>query len=790
VTTSYLSWTDARLDGQWQGIRRLSLALSGTPLKATITVHLAQPPAGLKPSDLAIDGPRVPNIVSVTFDVVAMTATINLDSIGTPATYWVRLLSGGAHPLHPLFALASFQFAIDCESADCRPSEDVAPHVDRPAPPIDYATRDFTGFQQLLATHVTVRNDDWGDPAAASQEQMLSDLLAHHGDLLAYFQDRVANEAFVTTARTRHALRQHGLLLGYDVNEGVAGTTLLSFEVADDGWVPAGLPVRTETRDGDEPLFYTTQERTPVRIEHGLLTPAAWPGATTARVPAGTTRMLLWGHDLALREGQQLALHTATETFLIAIDSVLELALPGWVHAPTDPAPDPVTDPPAPVTEITWRAQQALPRDLLPWIDAAHGGDDLKIRGNLVMAVFGEPREASTHPDADGVPIRIELDDRSATLETINVGATQKYSVRALRLPESPLVWESRDGVVGPALDVEIDGLPWFLQPHLYSSRPFDRHYTIAVADDGIVWLQFGDGIHGERVIEDLPAHPHIRVRYRRGNPGNGNCPRDVLRIVEKPLDPAAVIDVQALNIISVTNAIAGTGGISSESDDAIRESIPRSLRHGPLERAVSLADYASIASSVPGVARATARALGGVFNTVMILVDPEGQADLDPDLRELVRSRIDHVRMAGREHVVAEARYVPLDIELWVCAEPGVPRHRVRERVIATLRPGTADHKGWFHPDRLSFAESVELGDVLAVVQTVPGVRSVKAKRFHRLIDPRAAVEARIVMQPTEVARLDADLSRPDNGRLEIKVVGLGGIDESDYKIAFGGTP
>ena len=792
MTATYLTWDQARLDGAWQGIRRLELALTGLPPRATLTVHLAQAATGLRAADLVIEGPRVPEITSVTF--AGTTAVIELASIGSRATYWLRLLGGGAHPLHPLFAMASFQFAIDCESADCRPTDERAPRVDGPAPPVDYATRDHDGFQELLAAHARVRHDDWGSTAPAAQEQLLVDLLAHHGDLLAYFQDRVGNEAFVATARTRHALRQHGLLLGYDVNEGVAGTTVLAFEVTTAGWVPAGLAVRTQTRDGDEPIHYVTRARERVRPEHSRLIPAAWPGAIGARLPAGTTRLLLWGHDLGLRAGMRLAFHGATETFLVTLTGAVELSLPGWVRHPSDPP----TMAAAAVTEIAWNPRQAPPRELAPWLPAADGGDELvtvsgsgaivsNLRGNLVDAAFGEPRTAAT--GAGAAPVRLDRGPRGATVETVEQAGGPVRLVRALRLPEAPLVWERDEaGASVPALTLAIDGQPWFRQAHLHGSRPFDRHFAVAVADDGVAWLQFGDGERGARVLEtaDLVVH------YRRGRTGNGNCPRGVLQVIDPPLPgTAAADDLDGLGASAVVNVVAGTGSIAAETDDAIRESIPRSLRHGELARAVSLADYARAASQVKGVARATARALGGVFNTVLILIDPEGQTELDPELREAVRRHVDRVRMAGREHVVGEARYLPLDVELWVCAEPGVPRHHVRERVLAALRPGTGDRRGWFHPDRLSFAESVEVGEVLAVVQALPGVRSVKAVRFRRLlVASDELVEARIAVRPTEVARLDADLAHPEHGRLEVKVVGLGGIDESRYQIATAGGP
>src|SRR5262249_19240718 len=153
---------------------------------------------------------------------------------------------------------------------------------------------------------------------------------------------------------------------------------------------------------------------------------------------------------------------------------------------------------------------------------------------------------------------------------------------------------------------------------------------------------------------------------------------------------------------------------------------------------------------------RATVRSAGGLFNTVMVLVDPEGAQDLDEGLRRRVHDHVDALRMAGREHVVLAAEYVPLEVELVVCVQPGFARHLVRDRVRAELRPGSKDHPGWFHPDRLSFGDAVRLGDLLAFVQGIPGVRSVEATVFRPLGDTRgSAVRDVILLGGTKVARL-----------------------------------
>ena len=127
---------------------------------------------------------------------------------------------------------------------------------------------------------------------------------------------------------------------------------------------------------------------------------------------------------------------------------------------------------------------------------------------------------------------------------------------------------------------------------------------------------------------------------------------------------------------------------------------------------------------------------------------------------------------MTGREHVVVAAEYVPLEVELVLCAQPGFARHLVRDRVLAELRPGSTERPGYFHPDRLSFGDAVRLGDLLAFVQGIAGVRSVEATIFRPLGDTTGpAVRDIILLGRTKVARLDADPDFPEHGTLEVLV-------------------
>jgi hypothetical protein len=342
--------------------------------------------------------------------------------------------------------------------------------------------------------------------------------------------------------------------------------------------------------------------------------------------------------------------------------------------------------------------------------------------------------------------------------------------------------------VPGVALAVSDDA--WTRVEHLHGSRSFDLHYTAEADEEGAVWLRFGDGENGREVAlktRDEPA-AKIELSYRIGDAVAGNVGLGTLVEIVPPVtgtdEEAALKDLGTT--VSVTNVVPARGGREPHTLARTKEALLSSLRHGPLQRAVALEDYATVAMDVDGAGRATARATGGLFNTVLVLVDPEGADDLDEDLRRRVHDYVDRLRMTGREHVVLAAEYVPLEVELVVCAQPGFPRHLVRDRVLAELRPGSSERPGWFHPDRLSFGDSVRLGDLLAFVQGIAGVRSVSAALFRPLGDTSGPlVRDIILLGRTKVARLDADPDFPELGTLEVRVVGLDGTGSARTGVA-----
>jgi hypothetical protein len=765
-----LSWDGGRLDGTpWQGIRYLSIAFDpGGAVPATVTAHLNRPVGSLTEDDVVVRGGRRLPVPPYEVSFGTRTIRIRFRGLGDHSPYTVELTDGGGTALHPFFAAADFRFTIDCEVGDCRESPTEARRPPAQPPAVDLLTKDFTGFVGLLADWVKVRNPQITDLSGASFERVLVDLLAWAGDMHSYYQDRVANEAFIETAGQRHSLRQHAVLLGSRLDDGHAPATVLSFDVEATGFVPGGLQVRMRTSPDEVPVSFVVAARTRVVAENSsdALRVAAFPGADDAELPAGATDLLLWGHGAQLAAGDRLAFVQGSFSQVVTLTAAPRgLEAPGWVQDPSQDF-DPLSDPPAKVTRIEWA--EPLTRALRPW-----ASPPLVLHANLVDVRYGTPRRAlvGAFADARRGEIAVRLTRRTSIVTRGSTG--EGYLLRALRVPEWPVVHDDD----GPAVEVVVSGETWTRVEHLHGSRSYDLHYTAEADEQGALWLGFGDGAQGREVALDTPdpAVAPIELRYRVGDAVAGNVGLGTIVDIVRPSPGAALDALEDLGDVGVTNVVPATGGREPHTLAQTREELPASLRHGPLQRAVTLEDYAAVAMAVPGAGRATARTAGGLFNTVFVLVDPEGAEDLDEGLRLRVQEEVDRLRMTGREHVVAAAEYVPLEVELVLCATPGFARHLVRDRVLAELRPGSSERPGWFHPDRLSFGDAVRLGDLLAFVQGIAGVRSVRAAIFRPLGDTSGPpVRDIILLGRTKVARLDADPDFPEHGTLEVRMVGL----------------
>lgn len=132
-----------------------------------------------------------------------------------------------------------FSFAAICHSdLDCLEPE-ACPPVERPEPAIDYLAKDYASFRQLILDRLALTMPDWQEQHVPDFGITLVELLAYTGDYLSYYQDAVATEAYLETARQRISVRRHARLVDYHMHEGVNARAFVHVWTAANSDLPA-----------------------------------------------------------------------------------------------------------------------------------------------------------------------------------------------------------------------------------------------------------------------------------------------------------------------------------------------------------------------------------------------------------------------------------------------------------------------------------------------------------------------------------------------------------------------
>ncbi|MBX7167963.1 MAG: hypothetical protein K1X74_16635 [Pirellulales bacterium] len=129
---------------------------------------------------------------------------------------------------------------------------DVAAHPPVPAPThpepqLNYLAKDYASFRQLILDRLAVTMPDWRERHVSDIGVVLAEVFAYVGDRLSYYQDAVATEAYLGTARQRISVRRHARLVDYRMHEGCSARTLVRIKVSGD----------TTLKQGD--VFFTTE---------------------------------------------------------------------------------------------------------------------------------------------------------------------------------------------------------------------------------------------------------------------------------------------------------------------------------------------------------------------------------------------------------------------------------------------------------------------------------------------------------------------------------------------------
>nr|MBF0681170.1 putative baseplate assembly protein [Pseudomonas sp.] len=767
----------------------------------SLKVVFVHPPAGLTLAHCRIEGGvrvRDPRIVSLS--VAGNSLELQVEQAGDFSWYQFSLVEPAAPEqvpdgFDPVLSSIRFSFKAQCPSEfDCA-SSPACPSSPVPEPLLDYLAKDYGSFRRLMLDRMGQLIAGFHERNPADFSVALVEMLAHIGDQLSYYQDAVATEAYLGTARRRISLRRHARLLDYAIHDGCNSRAYLTLGVrggATGKVLPPGsrvlsrgpLPVSVEPADildtlpdGNTEVFETLHAL-PLHEAHSEIAIHDWGAGDFSLEMGATTAALVSNPALALEKGMVLIFEEVRSS-LTGRDIDAD---PSRRHAvrlvDIETSSDPLTQ--TPLQQVRWHAEDALPFRLHVSARFAQGGG-FEVRqlavacGNVVLADHGlrrpwEPLLPDMAPDkGDYRPRLREAELTHAEPYRHEQALAENWSAaRSLRqdprqaLPAG-LELRLRDPMVFAPQPLA-DAPAWQPRRDLLGSDRHAHEFVVESEDDGTSWLRFGDAHNGRQPEPGL----QLLATYRLGGGSRGNVgPDSLTRLVCD--DPGI-----APFIWRVRNPLPAQGGADPESPDAIKLLAPEAFQRQ--ERAVTEDDYARVAERHPEVQRAAARLRWtGSWYTVFISLDRKGGLPLDAAFRVDMLRHLERFRLAGYDLELSDPVYVPLDIALDLCILPGHFPADVSQAVLARLGSGRDQRgrSGFFHPDFYSFGDGLALSRLLATVHDVPGVASVDVLRFQRWgkTANHEIEHGRIDAAPLEVLRLDNDPNFPENGRLVVTV-------------------
>lgn len=502
---------------------------------------------------------------------------------------------------------------------------------------IDYTGRDYYSLRDDIIARIQARIADWTASDPADFGVAIAEAFAYVGDVISYYIDRIANEAFITTATQRDSLLALSNMYGYTPSGYRQASLTLQFSNADvrGVTVPAGTVVTANVTVGTSvyTLNYTTVA--------DLYVPAA-----SGSVPGTATVIAL--------EGESVTLVSPTATTY----------------------------------------------------------------GELVGTSDGTPSQA-------------------------------------FMLGETPVV----DGSLTVYVQDGTVYSKWTQVQHLLDYGPADLVYSVFTDANYNVHVQFGDGVSGAIPV----IYSEVRVLYTVGGGTLGNIATSLANTITyvPGLSEAQITALQST--LTVTNTSVGLGGSDPESNEQIREAAPQALR--ALNRAVTLADFSSLAYNVTNVGKAQATA--SVWNSVTLYVAPARTAiDTDPApgldslgnptteftaLKSAVSTFLADKLLIGSSLTIQPPIYTDVVVSIQYVKYAQYTTTEVEADIKAAILSA-------FGYVNLSFEQTIYPQDIEAVVNTLSGVVTSKVQGLHTI--PTTGLNT-LVGAPNEIFRFtEANLS------------------------------
>lgn len=665
--------------------------------------------------------------------------------------------------------------------------------VQQPTPEIDYLAKDYSSFRQLMLNRLSLLIPSWREPSPADLGHTLVEVLAYAADHTSYYQDAVATEAYLSTARRRVSVRRHTRLIDYVMHEGCNARVWVQVQVKNrfEITLPTksklltqveGLNAVLDEQAYEEALiegatvFETMQEQT-LFAEQNSIDFYTW-GARECVLHKGSTTATLRGHFNSLKKGQILVFREVRG----AMTGEKTDADPARRHAvrliDVKPGEDPlgtlldggITE----MTDITWHEEDALPFDfvisnrknLYPnQVSVAHGNIVLADHG---LTITNEPLIPSTVPTFGRYQPHLRHPNLTHSVP-YDSSATQKASAAAL------FQQSARDAIPAITLtetDNESENEPqtWHARPDLLDSDRFTRAFVVEMESDRRATLRFGNGTQGKQPS----ANTIFTATYRVGNGLAGNVGQNVISHIFTEHEPKNKRLTRKVS--QVYNWLPAQGGIDPEPISEARLYAPTAFQSQ--KRCVTKEDYVTIAKSHPDVQDAAAvLRWTGSWYTATVLVRRRDKKPINPTFQEKMLNFMDPYRVMGYDITVRGPNFVSLDIALTVHVDAAYFASVVKQMLLETFSAVDlpTGQRGFFHPDNFTFGQSVYLSQIISRAVGVEGVIQVVATRFQRWGHPtETGLEAGLIAtSPLEIAQVQNESQAPQHGRIVFTMQG-----------------
>ncbi|HEV7310297.1 hypothetical protein [Ensifer sp.] len=736
--------------------------------------------------------------------------------------------------IDPRHACYPFSFRADCPSPiDCGPSA-CPPKAHPPPPAIDYLAKDYQSFRRLLLDRMAVTMPDWRERHATDIGITIVEILAYVADQLSYFQDAVATEAYLATARRRISVRRHTRLIDYRLHEGCNARAWVTIETdADDELhldeivfaapLSAGARLPAGEIRLDELLSLSSPATTfepvlcaggnpvlSVRVAHTAIRFHLW-GEDTCCLPEGATRATLVdgapartepthgvdnadidhaddgsGADdrrLALKCGDVLILEeVAGQTGHAADANPLHRHAVRLVRDPVR-AVDPLDG--TPVLEIEWGKTDALPFDLCLSVRSA--APDCQVveaavaRGNVVLVDSGR-RCIEADPDWTVVGESLsqcclcdgvpgEADGRARDFAiTLNLRSVTHAQPLADPKAAAVLLLRQDPRAAMPSVALKEKVVNSTDDTPARVWHPV-MDLLSSTADDNHFVVEVDDEGLANLRFDQRQLDGAIGSRFEAHyRTGNGRAGN---------VGPDSIVLMARRNGSSSgtnmrpRNPLAAVGGSDAEPVAEAKLNAPHAFSR-VLARAVTASDYAQIArQSVPLQGAFAELAWNGSWYEACLALDPYAGSDDLSVLSAALMPGLLSTRRIGHDLRLVPTHYVALSIEIDVCLQAGQRRGALEKELRTVLSSRKLPQgRGFFHPDALGFGDDVAASRLIAAVQSVEGVAHVDLLRFARMDD---GIDRRnngiIPIRPNEIAQLEADPNRPECGILRLNV-------------------